>query len=201
MPKTAPFVGTTGRWALFVALLAACGRADRSAAPARPAVVSTSAPAVATVAAAQPAPVVSSMPTALADPTPTTQTLSVVVPFAPEPTPGWTPRPTPTPRTPTPTPPPSQCLELEWWISEGAAPLGSTLIDVEVTNRCGRDLDGMQVWFEVTGYRGGGVYQSVRGHLFDPLRAGRQGSTGLLLPCSTDWCDEIEVRVVDPLPP
>ena len=139
-------------------------------------------------------------PTPVPPATPTPMTFSVVVPLEPEPTPTWTRPPTPTPRTPTPTPLPSQCLALEWWISEGGAPLGSTLVEVEVTNRCGRDLDGMEVWFEVVGYRGGGTYQSVRGHLFDPLRAGREGATGLVLPCSTDWCDEISVRVVDPLP-
>ena len=189
--------GSTGRQALAALLLvAACGRADRTSTPADTA-AAPSLPATATV------PTAAVVAATLPPPTPTPQTLSVVVPFAqePEPTPTWARPLTPMPRTPTPTPPPSQCLDLEWWVSEGAAPLGSTLIDVEVTNRCGRDLDGMQVWFEVAGYRGGGRYQSVRGHLFEELRAGRQGSTGLVLPCSTDWCDEIRVWVVDPLPP
>jgi hypothetical protein len=181
-------------------LAAACGRADRAAAPAAPPAADAAAATVATATIAL-APTAPPPPTAT--PTATPQTLSVVVPLLPEPepTPTWAPRPTATPRVPTPTPLPSQCLDLEWWIGEGAAPLGSTLVEVEVSNRCGRDLDGMQVWFEVTGYLGGGIYQSVRGHLFEELRAGRQGSTGVVLPCSTDWCDEIAVRVVDPLPP
>lgn len=187
-------------WLALVVLAVSCSRADRAQAPAGPTAVPT-APTAAATATAAPKPTATPAPTAT--PTATPQTLSVVLPLAPapEPTPTWAPRPTATPRTPTPTPLPSQCLDLEWWIGEGAAPLGSTLVEVEVTNRCGRDLDGMQVWFEVTGYRGGGIYQSVRGHLFEELRAGRQGSTGLVLPCSTDWCDEIAVRVVDPLPP
>ena len=201
MASAAFFPGSIGRWALFVALLAGCGR-DRSPEPPRPAGEPDFAPVVTATAAVAGA-AIAPPPTPTAPPTPTPQTLSVVVPFEPEPepTPTWARPPTPTPRTPTPTPPPSQCLQLEWWIAEGGAPLGSTLVEVEVTNRCGRDLDAPQVWFEVTGYRAGGVYQSVRGHLFDPLRADRQGSTGLVLPCSTDWCDEISVRVLDPLPP
>jgi hypothetical protein len=195
-----PVLRSAVRWALPAALAAACGRAERADGPAASA-AAAAAPTAVTVTTIAPPPTVPPAPTAT--PTATPQTLSVVVPLVPEPEPAptWAPRPTPTPRTPTPTPLPSQCLELEWWIGEGVAPLGSTLVDVEVTNQCRRDLDGMEVWFEVTGYRGGGVYQSVRGHLFEELRAGRQGSTGLVLPCSTDWCDEISVRVVDPLPP
>jgi hypothetical protein len=201
MPMTSTMPRThVVRAYLFALLVAACGRHDRVPAAVSPAADPTAAPRTTVRAAALPT-VSAPEPTPTMPATPTPQTFSVVVPFEPEPTPTWGRPPTPTPRTPTPTPPPSQCLELDWWVSEGTAPLGSTLIDVEVTNRCGRDLDGLQVWFEVTGYRGGGPYQSVRGHLFDPLRAGRQGSTGLVLPCSTDWCDEIEVRVVDPLPP
>jgi hypothetical protein len=192
---------STGRQALAALLLAAaCGRADRASAPADTA-AAPSLPATATVPTAAAVAAALPPPTPPAPPMPTPQTFSVVVPFDSEPTPTWARPPTPTPRVPTPTPRPSQCLDLEWWYNRGGAPLGSTLVEVEVTNRCGRDLDGMQVWFEVAGYRGGGLYQSVRGHLFDPLPAGRQGSTGLLLPCSTDWCDEIRVWVVDPLPP
>jgi hypothetical protein len=184
----------------LVALAVACGRHDRT--PTSPAAGTTPTGVLVATAVVAVSPTVSPPEPAPAAPaTPTPQTFSVVLPFDSEPTPTWAPRPTPTPRTPTPTPPPSQCLDLEWWIGEGVAPLGSTLVEVEVTNRCRRDLDGLQVWFEVTGYRGGGVYQSVRGHLFDTLLAGRQGGTGLVLPCSTDWCDEIEVRILDPLPP
>ena len=191
------------RRATLIALLAAaCSRADRAPAPTAPADEPDPARprAVAPAPPAAPPTFAVPEPTPVPPATPTPMTFSVVVPLEPEPTPTWTRPPTPTPRTPTPTPLPSQCLALEWWISEGGAPLGSTLVEVEVTNRCGRDLDGMEVWFEVVGYRGGGTYQSVRGHLFDELRAGREGATGLVLPCSTDWCDEISVRVVDPLP-
>jgi hypothetical protein len=186
------------RATLAVLLAGACGRTDRATVPPTPTVGATAIPAV-TAPAVEPPRAIVPEPTRPAPP-PTPMTFSVVVPLEPEPTPTWTRPPTPTPRTPTPTPRPSQCLALEWWISEGGAPLGSTLVEVEVTNRCGRDLDAMEVWFEVVGYRGGGAYQSVRGHLFDELRTGREGSTGLVLPCSTDWCDEISVRVVDPLP-
>jgi hypothetical protein len=98
----------------------------------------------------------------------------------------------------TPTPRPSECVVVRWSASTMAAPLGQILVDIEASNRCGRDLEGIAVWFLVEGYRNGALVQSVRGHLFDPLRDGDDGHATIALPGSVDWYDRIEVRVLDP---
>jgi hypothetical protein len=106
---------------------------------------------------------------------------------------------TPTPpRAPTPTPRPSQCVAIRWSASTEGVRLGGILVDIDATNRCGRDLDGMSVWFLVAGYRQGALVQSVRGHLFDPLRNGGDGHATIVLPGSLDWYDHLEMTVLDP---
>ncbi|MGE5235192.1 MAG: hypothetical protein ACM3O7_02440 [Acidobacteriota bacterium] len=120
----------------------------------------------------------------------------------PEPTAMASPSPTrPARPTATPTPALSECIAIRWSASTAAAPLGQILVDVDASNRCGRDLDAMAVWFLVEGFRGGALVQSVRGHLFDPLRDGDEGHATIVLPGSLDWYDRVEVRVLDPVEP
>ncbi len=76
-----------------------------------------------------------------------------------------------------------------------AAP-GNVLVEVHIVNRCGRDLDPLKVWLEITGIRQGDMVQSVRGHPFEQLDAGDDAEVLIGLPGSIDWYDQIAVRVL-----
>lgn len=71
--------------------------------------------------------------------------------------------------------------------------LGRILVDVQLENRCGRDLAPLEVWFWVGGYRNGELVQSVSGHPFDPIARDGEGRASIVLPGSMDWYDRIEV--------
>jgi hypothetical protein len=73
--------------------------------------------------------------------------------------------------------------------------IGHVMVEVHAENRCGRDLDAMEVWFEVAGYRHGELIQTARGHLFDPLWRDGEGKAMIGLPGSADWYDRVDVRV------
>lgn len=76
-----------------------------------------------------------------------------------------------------------------------AAP-GNVLVEVHISNRCGRDLDPLQIWLEITGLRAGDMVQSVRGHPFEQLSDGDSAEVLIGLPGSIDWYDQIAVRVL-----
>lgn len=102
---------------------------------------------------------------------------------------------TPTPRRPriTPTPSLADCLHYTASAGQSTAAWGQILVDIEVDNRCGRDLAPLDVWFEVRGWHDGAVVQTVRGHPFDTLYRGGHGSITIGLPGSLDWYDRIQV--------
>ncbi len=79
---------------------------------------------------------------------------------------------------------------------QSAAAPGNVLVEVHISNRCGRDLEPLQVWLEITGLRGGDTVQSVRGHPFEELRDGDSAEVLIGLPGSIDWYDQIAVRVL-----
>lgn len=99
-------------------------------------------------------------------------------------------------RRPTATPAIPQCVAIAWAARQGT--LTQVLVDIEAENRCGRDLEPLDVWFEVSGYRRGDLIHSVRGHLFDRLYRGAIGRATVALPGSADWMDTIHVAVLDP---
>ena len=119
----------------------------------------------------------------------------------------WDAKPTPEPteieadEAPTPqrgpalTPAVAECVAIRW--SSGMSPvdIGHVMVEVHAENRCGRDLDAMEVWFEVAGYRHGELIQTARGHLFDPLWRDGEGKAMIGLPGSADWYDRVDVRV------
>jgi hypothetical protein len=72
------------------------------------------------------------------------------------------------------------------------------LVDIRATNRCGRDLAALDVWFRVAGFRAGQLVQAVRGHPFDPLPRDGEAEVHIVLPGSLDWYDEVDVRVLAP---
>ncbi len=128
-----------------------------------------------------------------------TRHLTVVVPWESEPTPSPTPEPTgtPTPRPePTGTPSVAECVAYRWSAEASPANVAEVLVEIHATNRCGRDLEPLEVWFEITGYHNGEPVQSVRGHPFDPLPKDGDGTVRIGLPGSADWYDEIRVEAI-----
>jgi hypothetical protein len=97
----------------------------------------------------------------------------------------------------TPTPLPSQCVTHRWSATQVFSPSAQVLVEIQAVNRCKRDFGPLELWFEITGWRQGDRIQSVRGHPFDRIRAGRSGSVAIGLPGSLDWYDEITVEIVD----
>ena len=129
-----------------------------------------------------------------------TRRTTVVLPWDAEPTPSPTPpEPTEPPTaTPEPTSPPAveQCVTIRWSAGMSPATIAQVLVEIDATNRCGRDLEPLDVWFEIAGYRQGDLVQSVCGHLFDPLPKDGDGTAMIGLPGSADWYDEIRVAVL-----
>lgn len=131
---------------------------------------------------------------------PVTRHMTVVVPWNAEPTPSPTepePTDTPAPRPePSATPGIAECVAIRWSAEMSPADIGQVLVEVHATNRCGRNLEPLDVWFEVAGYRNGDLIQTASGHLFDPLWRDAEGTAMIGLPGSTDWYDEIRVAVL-----
>lgn len=101
------------------------------------------------------------------------------------------PRPEPPPRS---TPAPASCVEATWSAQQGLGRLGEVLVEIELVNRCGRDLGQLEVWFRVSGYRDGSVVQSVCAHPFETVYPGRWARVTVGLPGSLDWYDRLEVE-------
>ncbi len=126
--------------------------------------------------------------------------VTVSIPEA-TPTPRPTPWPTspapPTKRPPSPTPRVSECVTYRWTSVQIFRPFAQVLIEINAGNRCNRDLGPLDLWFEITGWRDGGLVQTVRGHPFDSIRRRHSGIIAIGLPGSIDWYDEISVEIVD----
>ncbi len=105
-------------------------------------------------------------------------------------------RPAPQRPQPRPTLTLAECLALSWNTSLSPSAPGQVLVEIEVYNRCGRDLDAMDVWFTVRGIKDGATVQMVRGHLFDPLADGDRETTTIGLPGSPDFYDDIQVEAI-----
>jgi len=135
----------------------------------------------------------------LPTPTPMPFPTPILIPEA-TPTPKPTPTPTPT-RRPIPTRRPRRaavtsprCIDYGWTISPNTPGLGHNFVEISVTNRCSRDLEPDELWFEVSGWRDGGLVQVVRAKPFDRVTRGRMVTLALDLPGSVDWYDEIRVE-------
>ena len=141
-------------------------------------------------------------PTATATPTPVAMA-SRWVTLEPKATPTATPWPTEPPRRrrgPAPTSAASQCVEARWSAEQGTAPLGRVIVTVEATNRCGRDLGPLDVWFRITGWRKGAVVQTVAGHPLETVYDRHSERVVIGLPGSLDWYDRITVEILDAAP-
>ena len=94
------------------------------------------------------------------------------------------------------TPAVAECVAIRWSWGMSPVNIGQVLVEVHAENRCGRDFGPLEVWFEVAGYRHGDLIQTGRGHLFDPLASGGDGTTIIGLPGSADWYDRVDARVI-----
>ena len=157
------------------------------------------------VVAPPPTPLPSDTPTAAPSPTPAvieraSDWVAVSIPES-TPTPGPNPWPTspppPTRRPPSPTPRVSECVTYRWTSVQVFRPSAHVLIEINAANRCNRDLGPLDLWFQITGWRDGGLVQTVRGHPFDSIRRRHSGIVAIGLPGSIDWYDRISVEIVD----
>ena len=141
-------------------------------------------------------------PTPSPPPTPTAlsieQSSGWVVSLNPEPTPTPWPTAPPTVRPPPrPTPRISECVTYTWTSIQVFRPSAQVKVDIVAVNRCSRDLNSLDLWFEITGWRKGNLIQSVRGHPFEGVRRGFSTDLAIGLPGSIDWYDEITVEIVN----
>lgn len=138
-----------------------------------------------------------------------TPTATATATRSPTPTPTlqpWTPTPTETPRpfptfpprpTPAPTPRPSECAVIRWSAGQN---VNAVLVQIDVTNRCRYDLGQLDIFFRITGWRDGGVVQSVLGHPLTTVRRGHTEFVAVNLPGSLDWYDDVTLEVLDGAP-
>ena len=74
------------------------------------------------------------------------------------------------------------------------------LVQIDVTNRCRYDLGQLDIFFRVTGWRNGGVVQSVLAHPLTTVRRGHTEFVAVDLPGSLDWYDDVTLEVLDGAP-
>jgi hypothetical protein len=152
-----------------------------------------------------PVPPASARPAATATATPTTLTeessgwVELILPTAsPSPWPTLAPAATATQRlVPSPTPRAAECVSFRWSAQQVFRPSAHVLVEINADNRCSRDLEPLDLWFEISGWRQGGLVQSVRGHPFERIRRGSSGIVAIGLPGSIDWYDELRVEILD----
>lgn len=125
--------------------------------------------------------------------------VELVFPTAtPSPWPTLAPAATATPRpAPSPTPRAAECVSFQWSTQQVFRPSAHVLVEIDADNRCSRDLEPLDLWFEISGWRQGGLVQSVRGHPFERIRRGASGIVAIGLPGSIDWYDEVRVEIVN----
>jgi hypothetical protein len=146
-----------------------------------------------------PVPLPTDTPTAAPSPPPpvierASEWVAVSIPES-TPTPGPNPWPTspppPTRRPPSPTPRVSECVTYRWTSVQVFRPSAHVMIEINAANRCNRDLGPLDLWFQITGWRDGGLVQTVRGHPFDAIRRRHSGIIAIGLPGSIDWYEEM----------
>jgi hypothetical protein len=114
----------------------------------------------------------------------------------PTPTP-WPTSPPPVRRDPTPTPRVSECVSYRWTTVQIFRPSAQVLTEIKADNNCNRDINPLDLMFEISGWRDGGLVQSVRARPFDRIRRRHSGIISIGLPGSIDWYDEITVEIID----
>lgn len=172
------------------------GQVSRSRAPVEPPAASPTPTVTPAAAASAPSPTASPSPSPTGTPEPEWR--------PPTGTPTWTPVPWP-PVEPTPTRTPSprrtlaDCIDFRWTtLQTWVPPQAWVNVQIDVFNRCGRDVDPLDLWFEVRGYRQGDLVQVARGHPFDRVSTRFTTQLTIGLPGSQDWYDRITVEIVEP---
>ena len=156
------------------------------------------------IVASIPTPTPTALPSPTATPVPTAtattveQTSAWITVTSPEDTP--TPFPTlpvPERRPPSPTPKVSECVSYRWTTVQVFRPIVQVVTEITARNNCNRDIQPTDLLFEVSGWRDGGLVQSVRAMPFDRIRRRHSGIITIGLPGSRDWYHEITVEIID----
>jgi len=71
------------------------------------------------------------------------------------------------------------------------------LTEIRAQNNCNRDINPLELMFEISGWRDGGLVQSVRASPFDRIRRRHSEIIAIGLPGSLDWYDEISVEIIE----
>jgi len=123
----------------------------------------------------------------------------IEAPASPTPTSAAVPTPVARPtRTARPTPSLAACVRYAWsTLQTYDPPRAHVNVTIQVENHCGRELQPLELWFEVRGYRQGELVQVARGHPFDPVGTRFPGELTIGLPGSETWYDRITVEVLD----
>lgn len=109
----------------------------------------------------------------------------------------WPTSPPPVRREPTPTPRVSECVSYRWTTAQVFRPSAQVLTEISAVNNCNRDIGPLDLMFEISGWRNGGLVQSVRARPFDRIRRRHSGIISIGLPGSIDWYDRITVEIID----
>jgi hypothetical protein len=109
----------------------------------------------------------------------------------------WPTSPPPVRREPSPTPRVSECVSYRWTTVQILRPSAHVLTEIKAVNNCSRDLDPLDLMFEISGWREGALVQSVRASPFDRIRRRHSGIVSVGLPGSLDWYDEITVEIIE----
>jgi hypothetical protein len=149
-----------------------------------------------------PTPTAAPQPTATPVPTSTPATLELASEWVSVTQPQDTPTPLPTipvpeRRQPTPTPRVSECVDYRWTTVQVFRPIVQVATEITAYNNCNRDLEPSALLFEVSGWRDGGLVQSVRAMPFDRIRRRHSGIITIGLPGSRDWYHEIKVEIIN----
>jgi hypothetical protein len=184
-------------WALAAGVVLVAAIAVLRPRPAPPATPTPAPPPSPTAPAPTAAPTPAPIPTAVVAPVGSS---TVTLAWRPDPTepPVWVP-PTDTPEPEVePTPSFDECLPFRVEVYDSPARLGEVLVEIWATNRCGRDLGPLDVWFRVSGIRGGVPERWVDAHPFDAPLRGREVHVAVGLPGAVDYYERIEVRPFAP---
>ncbi len=186
---------------LLTVLLVITGRRpqagrDGSGAPPRPA----AAPATPVPFSPPPSP---SAAAVAARAEPERRSASVTLPFAGAPPPAPPPSPPAAEPSDAPAPIPAatpasavaRCVTFRWSASPSPVSLGEVLVSIEAKNTCRQTFLPLDVWFQISAYRHGGLVTTLAAHPFDPLYGGGVVEVLAAVPGALDWVDRIEVRL------
>jgi hypothetical protein len=88
-------------------------------------------------------------------------------------------------------------VSYRWTTAQIFNPSAQVLTEIRAANTCNRDIEPLELLFEISGWRDGALVQSVRARPFDRIRRRHSGIISVGLPGSIDWYDTITVEIIE----